>query len=96
MVLYYYPGLAYNYLLFLTELSNGYELKCLCDWQHLLLILTNYSDKFCVKIVKENVHMEMIKQLIDLPRALEHQEVKLLMTLLLSVLDVVYFSPAFG
>ena len=47
----------------------------MCDWQFLLVTLTNVSKDLRRRIVQESVHFEMIKQLIDLPRALEHQEV---------------------
>lgn len=77
-----------------SGLSNGYELKCLCDWQLSLLTLTNFSKKLRVKIVKENVHFEMIKQLIDLPKTLEYQQVRVALLMLNKVDYLILFQAS--
>lgn len=64
-----------SHIYHLTVLSNHHELKCLCYWQLLLRTLAKISEKFCLKVVKEGIHFEMLKQLIDPPKSSEHQEV---------------------
>lgn len=63
------------HVLLLTALSNHHELKCLCYWQLLLRTLAKISDKFSLKVVKEGIHFEILKQLIDPPKSSENQEV---------------------
>ena len=59
----------------ITALSNGYEVQCLLDWQLLLVTWTNCCEDMRRKVITENIHIEMIKMLLDLPKSATYQEV---------------------